>query len=216
MALAASRQIVPWGQAVEEPTPRLWTREEFERLAEVGLLLPDRRYELIEGEILQLAPMRRPHAAALTKVRDALLAVFGSGHHVAEQIPVDLGDITSPQPDIIVVKGGVDDYIDTHPAAGDLALVVEVSDSTLSYDRGRKAAVYARAGIPDYWIVNLAERTLEVRREPGPRPGSPGGHGYGSPLVLRPGETVTALAAPAQVIQVETLFPKAAEEPPSE
>src|SRR5262245_54004413 len=134
------------GQAM--PARRLWTRKEFYRMAALGLFR-HQRVELIEGVIIQMPPMLEPHAAGIEKTRRALEAVFGPDHWARAQMPLHLRRRSAPYPDIAVVPGGPGDY-QTAPTTA--LLVCEISDTTLTYDRGRKASLYASAGISDYWI----------------------------------------------------------------
>ena len=137
--------------AIQNPTPRRWTREEYHRAADVGLIRPEERLELVKGEILQKFGERdTPHATALRKTTDALEAAFASGFDIRPQLPLALAADSEPEPDVAAVAGSVDDFPEEHPTPEQTRLVVEISDSTLSVDRGMKAALYAEAGIPEY------------------------------------------------------------------
>ena len=182
--------------------PRLFSRQDYYRLAELEILAPDERTELIYGRIIKrMSPMSRPHGAGVGKTTAALRAVFGDEHGVEDQVSLQLGSGLQPFPDVMVLLGTIDDYPDV-PLASDVLLLVEVSDTTLRYDRGTKAALYAADGIPEYWIVNLRARTLEVRRQP------EGGE-YVSLDVYGEGEAVAPLAAPASPVRVADLLPLA-------
>jgi Uma2 family endonuclease len=185
-----------------EPTPRRWTREEYYRLGELGFF-HGQRVELIEGEIMVLSPQNWPHTLTVARVGRALERILGAGFWVRMQFPLNLGT-TDPEPDVSVVAGRLEDYSD-HPTTA--ALIVEVSDSSLAYDRSRKASLYARAGIQDYWIVNLVNNQVEVRRDPQSDPSQPYGHGYASLTVLVPPAVVTPLAAPQVSLAVADLLP---------
>ena len=177
-----------------------WTREAFEKLAEVGLIEPDARLELIDGEILQkMSPQSARHFAAVLKVEEALRALFGPGYVVRVQGPLALDPYSEPEPDVAVVEGTIDDYVEAHPSTA--VLVVEVADASLQFDRTRKAALYARAGIPDYWIVNLLDGVLEVLRQPE-------GDAYRERMVLAPHEQMAPLARPGASLEVARLFPE--------
>ena len=143
---------------------KLWTREAYERAVEAGVFRPDERLELIEGEIICKMTMNTPHATGIRLLEKYLNRAFAEGFDVRSQLPFALNDRSEPEPDIAVVPGSPRDYELEHPAAA--VLIVEVSDSTLAADRARKAELYARACIPEYWILNISERTLEVRRLP--------------------------------------------------
>lgn len=167
-------------------------------MVEAGVFAPDARLELLEGEVINMTPQRSRHATAVTLVQNALLAVFRVGFHVRTQLPLSLGDFSEPEPDVAVVKGSPRDYRDAHPAWA--VLVVEVSETTLDYDRGRKRPVYARAGIPEYWILDVDSGTLEVYREPR-------ADGYGQRQLLRLGDVVTLPDGVTGAIAVSDLLP---------
>jgi Uma2 family endonuclease len=182
---------------------RRWTRSEYYQLARAGLLR-GQRVELIEGEIVEMSPRKLPHSAAVSLTLDALRGVFGRGYWSRSQEPLHLGSRSEPEPDVSVVVGSVRTYKD-HPTAA--VIVVEVADTTLSYDRRRKGSLYAKAGIADYWIINLRTRELEVRREPRKDKTQKYGFGYKSLTVLKESDTVTPLAAPNARIAVADLLP---------
>lgn len=177
---------------------RRWTREEYERLVEVGVLGEDDHVQLIEGEIVEMTPQNAPHMVAVHLVADALRSTFGPGFSIRVQGPLALGIDSEPEPDVAVVRGSFRDYRDRHPTTA--VLVVEVADSTWRFDRERKSRAYARAGIHEYWIVNLETRTLEVYRDPA-------GDRYGTERVLQPEEEVSPVARPDARIRVADLLP---------
>ena len=143
---------------------RRWTRLEYERMTEAGVLTPNDRVELIGGEILTVTPQNSAHATAVSLANEALRRVVGPQHHVRVQLPLAIGDDSEPEPDIAVVPGSIRDYRDTHPESA--LLVVEVSDSTLAFDRQVKGSLYARERVAEYWIVNLIELVVEIYRDP--------------------------------------------------
>ena len=187
------------------PRPRLWTREEYYKMAEAGVFRPSERVELIGGRIVTMSPQNSPHATALTLAHEELRTLFGTGYVVRIQLPLDLSPSSQPEPDITVVRGSVRDYASTHPTTA--LLVVEISESTLAFDRGEKASLYASAGIPEYWIVNLLDRRLEVYRDPVPMPGQPYGYGYRNCTHYFAADGVATLAAPQEAIKVADLLP---------
>jgi Uma2 family endonuclease len=175
-----------------------WTREEYERGAEAGCFGLGQRVELIEGVVYDMSPQSTFHASSVTGVAEALRSAFSTGCFLRIQMPLALEADSAPEPDVAVIAGNRRDYRTTHPATA--VLVVEVADASLAYDRRRKAPLYARAGIPEYWIVDISRGTLEVYREPTPE-------SYGSQIVLSAGEAVSPLARPEVSIAVADLLP---------
>ena len=187
-----------------EATTRRWRRVEYERLVDLGVFVGE-RLELLDGVLVVREPQGSPHAAIVTQVGQVLAAAFGAGWHPRLQAPLALGEHSEPEPDVAVVTGIARDYVEAHPSTA--ALVVEVADSSLRLDRRFKAAVYARAGLHEYWIVNLVDRTIEVHREPQPPANAADDWIYRSVEVLRPPATVTPGGAPAARIPVADLLP---------
>jgi len=182
-----------------------WKRVEYERLVDRGIFEPGDRIELIDGLLLVSEPQSSPHYTAIRLVEQALSRAFGEGWDVRTQAPIALDDSSEPEPDVAVVRGTVRDYATSHPVAP--VLVVEVAVSSLAFDREHKASLYARAGRPEYWIVNLIDRVIEVRREPAPEPSAPYGWDYAYVDVLGPTGRVSALGTPAVEIPVADLLP---------
>ena len=176
-----------------------WSREEYDRLVESGVLSPEERVELLEGDIVRMWPQSPGHAGAAINVEEALRQVFRTGYHLRVQMPFLGRDDSEPEPDVTVVRGHQRDYFRAHPSTA--VLLVEVSDSTLVYDRRRKGPSYARANVPDYWIVNLVDRVVEVYRDPTPE------HGYQSTQTYRATEAITPLGAPNASVPVDDLLP---------
>ncbi len=182
-----------------------WKRVEYERLVEKGIFGPGDRVELIDGLLLVAEPQNSTHYTAVRLAEIALARAFGSGWDVRNQGPIALDDSSEPEPDIAVVRGGPRDYADAHPA--EPMLVVEIAVTSLAFDRGRKSSLYARAGRPEYWIVNLVDRVLEVRRDPVRSPAGRYGWAYGTTQVLRAEDSVSPLAAPTAMVSVADLLP---------
>jgi Uma2 family endonuclease len=180
--------------------PRRWTRKEYYRAAELGLFRPGERLELLDGEIIDKMTQKPPHAVAVGQASDILAGAFGPTHHVRSQQPLILTPESEPEPDVVVVPGTRSDYLASHPRAVDARLVIEVSDTTLGFDRGRKRTAYARAGIPEYWIVNLVGRQVEVCRDPR-------GARYRSVTVYDEQQGITPLAAPEASVRAADLLP---------
>jgi Uma2 family endonuclease len=189
-------------------TPRRWTRAEFDRLVEHGLLREDERVELIDGEILTMAPQQySPHAALVTHFQEALRTAFAPGFHLRVQMPFALDPMSEPAPDLAVVAGAPLDYFEGHPEH--TVLIVEVADTTLRFDRRRKGSLYARAGVPEYWILDVNRRALEVHQDPTEEPGARYGWAYRTVTRLRAGDAVIPLGAPGIEIAVADLLPPA-------
>jgi Uma2 family endonuclease len=181
------------------------TRLEYERMIECGIFVPGDRVELIAGALLVAEPQGTHHSAAIGLVAEALRAAFGAGWYVMVQAPLALDADSEPEPDVAVVPGAPRDYRDAHPSRP--VLVVEVAKESLPGDRGRKGSLYARAGVADYWIVDVAGGALEVYRVPQPAPEAPLGWRYGDRGRLTPGEAISPLAAPRAAIAVADLLP---------
>jgi Uma2 family endonuclease len=196
--------MVSSGMASLRIRTRRWTRQEYDRLIEFGVLQEDDPIELIEGRLVVAEPQRDPHARAVELVAETLRRAFGRGWRVRVQLPLALGHDSAPEPDVSVVRGTPRDAPSGHPTTA--ALVVEIADSSLPLDRGPKAQVYARAGIADYWIVNLIDRVLEVCREPSWR-GPRGRARYTAVETLGADATLAPLAAPDATISVADLLP---------
>jgi Uma2 family endonuclease len=189
----------------ERPALRRWTRHEYERLIDHGFLDEDEPIELLDGLLLVKEPQHSPHRTSVLLVAKAVELAFGEGWFVQTQSPIILGHRSEPEPDVCVVRGSPRDYVDAHPRRP--ALIVEVAQSGLRIARGRKAAVYARARIADYWIVNLVDRVLEVHREPA-RPGPARGRwGYAAIGTLGADAAIAPLAAPSAAMRVADLLP---------
>jgi Uma2 family endonuclease len=187
------------------PSLRLWTREDYYKMAEVGFFGPEEHVELIGGRIVEMSPQNSPHFTAIRLVEDTLWTIFSAGYDIRVQGPLDISPVSQPEPDIAVVRGTIRDYAKAHPTTAEL--VVEVSDSTLAYDRGEKASLYASAGVPDYWVLNLVDCCLEVHRDPIPMPGQPYGYGYRSRTQYFANDAVTPLAMSHSAIKIAELLP---------
>lgn len=183
------------------PPRRRWTGREFDWMSESGWF-DGQRVELVNGEILNLPPMNDPHAQAVRLANYVLLQVFPPAvATISVQCPMRLGE-SRPLPDLVVVSGTPREVV-RHPETA--LLVVEVSDTTLEFDRTEKAQLYAAHGLPDYWIVNLPGRCVEVHRNPvGADAGDPR---YGEVRVVSAAESLSPLAAPQAVIRVTDLLP---------
>lgn len=180
-----------------------WTRQEYDRLADAGIVSPDERVELLEGEIVTMPPQHGPHAASIGLADAALRKAFGPAYWIRIQLPLIVDPDSEPEPDLAVVLGSPRDYVNEHPRTA--LLVVEIADSTLGRDRAYKSPIYARAGIPEYWIVTLAERCVEVYRD---RVSSADqSASYHSSQKLGPSDRIAPLAVPAATVTVTDLLP---------
>ena len=191
--------------ADDEPKTRRFSRVEYEKLIDLGVFQPGEPIELIGGELLVAEPQGAAHYTAICKTARALEAAFGPGWNVRTQGPVGLDDESEPEPDVAVVPGSLDDYRRAHPSRP--VLTVEVSESSLRIDRQHKGSLYARAGLADYWVLNLVDRVLEVYREPVADSAAPFGWRYGRSEVLSADARVAPLAAPAASVPVARLLP---------
>ena len=181
----------------ELPQTHKWTRAEFYQVAELGLF-EGKRIELIEGEIIEMAAMKSPHATAVSLTRDVLQTIFVADFYIRVQMPIFVSDYSEPEPDLAVVTGKARDYKDEHPRTA--VLIIEVADTTLYQDRNRKPKIYAQIGVEDYWILNLKRRQLEVRRRL--KDGQ-----YVEKIILSEQDSIAPLAKPDSQIAVADLLP---------
>lgn len=202
--LETSTLITPETDASVEEWPRAprWTREQYHRLVDLGLL-EGRRVELIEGVIVEMSPMNRPHATAAALTAQLIREQLPAGHHVLEGYPFEPNDDSEPEPDVAVYVGGIRDYEQQAPKSA--LLIVEVSDSTLAFDRRVKRRLYAAGGIPEFWILNLRLRQLEVFRHPVPEGAIPAY--YSEEFTLDESGEIHPLFAPQIVIRVGDVLP---------
>ena len=188
------------------PRRRQFTAAEFWRMYDLGFF-NDQRVELIGGEIVTNMPQSNWHAIGISLMQSALQAAFGPAHWVRVQNSLDLTPLFVPDPDLAVILGTPLLFRGQRTNPTSALLVVEVSETTLATDRGRKASLYAAAGIADYWILNIADSTLEVRRDPRPDITQDFGFGYATLTTLTAADFATPLAAPAARIAVADLLP---------
>ena len=189
----------PPAPVAADPRPFLWTAAAFNDLGDRGVFA-GRRAFLVDGVILEQGPMNPPHADALEAADLAVRAAFGPGWRFRVQLPLDLGHATNPMPDLAVIPAGPRG---AHPTGA--ALVVEVADTTLFFDTTTKAELYAAAGVPEYWVIDVAGRRLLVFRDPAPVAAT--GTAYRTHQTLGPADTVSPLAAPHAVVRVADLLP---------
>lgn len=187
-----------------EPKLLRWTKNEYHSMADLGFF-EGKRTEFLEGEIIEMPTMKSSHATGLTLADEVMRNVFSNGFVVRNQMPLDFGEDFETVPDIAVVKGQARDFLDSHPQKADL--VIEVSDTTLSYDRNRKASINAKSGIQEYWVLNLKNRTLEVYRRPSEDDNAYYGFGYAEKLTFGENDEVSPLAAATAKIKIADLLP---------
>jgi Uma2 family endonuclease len=184
---------------------RRWTRLEYERLIDLGVFRPDERLELIAGWLTVREPQGGPHSMAMELVGDALRLAFGRGWRVRAQLPVALDDESEPEPDCSVVAGTARKAIEPIPSRP--ALIVEIADTSLPFDRHFKGSMYARAQVQDYWIVNLVDRVLEVYRQPSAAAETPYGWRYADIQRLAGAASIVPLALRRVHIAVADMIP---------
>ena len=181
--------------AIEPELVRSFKRSEYEQMVELGLF-QDERIELLRGVLVKMSPQLAPHASTVQKLNQLLMTRLQGRFTLRVQSPLALSDDSEPEPDVAVVDLG--DYETEHPRTA--LLVIEVSDTTLKKDRG-KAAVYAGAGVPEYWIINIGARTVEVHS-------SPDGDRYAEVRTLRTGETLQPALLADVTIAIAEILPK--------
>ena len=182
-----------------DPPRKLWTRAEYEELSS---LFDGQRLELIGGDLIDKMGKKRPHTNSLVLLQGWLIGVFGV-RFVNPETPIDVAPednpSTEPEPDLIVLKRDLSYFTSGNPQSDDLHLVVEVADSTLGFDLRTKAALYARAGIVEYWVLDIAGRRMAVHRDPQ-------GERYASVAAYGAEESVAPLAAPDSLLRVGDAF----------
>jgi Uma2 family endonuclease len=187
---------------LERPEPPLRHRfdvYDYHRMAEAGILTRDDRVELIEGEIVDMAPIGSQHAAVTDVLNELVVRALAADRvQVRVQGPLRLDRRNEPQPDLMLLRPRTDHYRSGHPTAADVLLLVEVADSSLAFDRGPKLALYARRGVPEVWVVDLVDRAVEVYTRPGPE-------GYADLRRVSDG-TVTPALVPGLDINVAALL----------
>ena len=178
---------------------RLLSVAEFHRIGEAGVLCEDDRIELVEGEMIEMAPIGSRHLAKVNRLARLLSVAVGDLAIVSVQNPIALPPHNEPQPDIALLKPRADDYESALPTTDDILLVIEVADTTLNYDRDTKLPIYARHGIAEVWLVDITGQKLTVHREPGPK-------GYSRLLTTERRDTIAPLLCANAAIQLSELW----------
>jgi len=185
--------------AVFTPHRRKLSADQFERMGQTGILGPDARVELIDGEMIEMAPIGSRHAAAVDFLSMHFARMVGDAALVRTQNPLRLADDSEPQPDLMLLRPKADHYRSAHPRPEDVLLLIEVADTTLVFDRETKLPLYAKQGVPEVWILDLDAKRLEIYREP-----SAGS--YRRMLERTEAESIAPAALPTVALQVGALF----------
>ena len=183
-----------------EPPPVLFTIDQYERMVGAGILAEDARVELIEGRIVEMAPTS-PQRSTPTRRLNSVFAQLGDRVVLIVQDPIRLFPRSEPEPDLVLAKPPDSRYVDRHPEATDILLVVEVSHTTQRFDRGTKVPLYARYRIPEVWVVDVDARTIEVYR-------SPSRAGYESVETFTGGQTFAPVSFPDLRVDVDYVLPR--------
>jgi len=189
-----------------QPNPQLdylpqrrWTVDEYHRMIAAGILNSSDRVELLDGHIIEMVPQQPPHASTTSSFGNDFVMLFAGKAWVRQQLPITIAPNSEPEPDIAVVKIDSKRYRDRHPTPEDVYLLVEVADSILSCDRDRKVQIYAKANIPEYWIIDVNQRQVLVFRQPV-------GETYQMQQVLGVADAVTPLSFPEITVQLAELL----------
>jgi Uma2 family endonuclease len=186
-----------------QPPRKRWARPEYAALESLGLL-DQERLELVEGELISKMGKKRPHSNSLGLLQLWMQEIFG-GRFVSTETPIDVAPLDNPrnepEPDLIVLKEDFTTFRSSNPKPADLHLVVEIADTTLAFDLKVKAALYARAAIPEYWVLDITGRRLIVHRDP--QAGT-----YQSVVAYAEDESVSPLSAPTAALRVRDAFPE--------
>jgi len=181
------------------PAKHRFSVQDYYRMAETGVLRPDARVELLDGEIVDMSPIGPFHGGVVNRLTRLFILLSKDRWQLSSQNPLRLNDDSEPEPDVMLLKPSPDDYTSSHPRPADVFLLVEVSDSSWAIDVEKKLPLYGRAGVMEAWIVDLNEAAIEIHREPH-------FNGYGSKTILRAGDQARPLAFPDAVVDVADLL----------
>jgi Uma2 family endonuclease len=179
---------------------RLFTVDEYYAMGDAGVFGPEERVELLEGRIIAMPPIGPEHAGVVGRLMALFMSTFGTRVGVRVQNPVRLSRNSEPQPDIALLRPRLDFYVTRHPESDDIFALIEVAGGSLPYDRGRKLRAYARRGVAEYWIVDLAVRSVEMCRVP-----STFGYEYRS-IATKPDDVVAFEAFPSDTFSLVSLL----------
>ncbi|MEQ1484506.1 Uma2 family endonuclease [Methyloglobulus sp.] len=185
--------------ATVNPTKHLTNLDEWRRLGEANIFPPESRVELINGEILDMAPIGFNHSGHINRLNMLLTKLAPVQVIASIQNPLQLGDLSEPEPDFMLLKPNADFYSSRHPVADDVLLLIEVADSSLAYDQNQKLRLYALHNVPEYWLLNLNDVCLEVYRKPN-------GEVYAEKTTLYSGDNITLSQLPNISIQVSDIL----------
>lgn len=186
-------------------TPKRFTPEEYHRLTELGFFQEDDRVELIRGEIIQMAAKGTTHAVCSRKLLRELARLIAGRAELQCQDPIRILSNSEPEPDFSIVRFREDNYLSGHPQAADVLLIIEIADSSLSYDRDVKLPLYAEAKITDYWIFNLVENILEAYSQP--YRDWQGNFGYSLKQIFMPDRSIGLPQFPDLLLDLTKVFP---------
>lgn len=188
--------------------PRRIRLHEYQQMAELGIFARDERVELIDGIIVPMSPQNTPHSTAIRLANMVFTELYRGTHVVSCQTPFDAGGDSQPEPDFALIPiSHLRESAGRGEQPSQADLILEISDSSLSYDRNEKASVYARAGVAEYWILDLKNRRLEVRQQPGPESDAPVGFGYRLLRIVHEDESLAPLLNPTAELLVSSLLP---------
>ena len=185
--------------ATVNPTKHLTNLDEWRRLGEANIFPPESRLELINGEILEMAPIGFNHAGHINRLVKLLTRLIPDDVIPSVQNPLQLDDLSEPDPDFMLLKPNDDFYSSRHPYSNDVLLLIEVADSSLTFDQNQKLHLYALHGIPEYWLLNLNDACLEVYRKPN-------GEVYAEKTTLRAGDTLTLSQLPEITLSIADIL----------
>jgi Uma2 family endonuclease len=183
----------------ETITRKRFTVEEYHRMSDIGIFPEDKRFELIRGEILEMPTAKPPHSGRVNRLTHLFTSRLGESVIVSVQNPSSIDDYSEPVPDVSLLKPRGDFYTESHPMPEDVLLVIEISHTTFRFDTKIKAPLYAEAGIPEYWILNIPQNVLEVRTE------LANGR-YAHHEILRHGQTVSPSGLPGTSFWVDEIL----------